>query len=62
MKIIELSLEDIEAMKEGWGVVKLYAERGPPGILDNSILLHLPVLDQEIMKSDLKVETIVMEG
>lgn len=62
MKIIEISLEDIEAMKEGWGIVKLYAERGPPGILENSILLHLPVLDQEIMNSDLKVKGITMEG
>lgn len=56
MKIIELSIEDIEVMKEGWGLVKIYEERGPPGILDNTILLHLPILDQQILKSDLKIK------
>lgn len=50
MKVIKITLEDLHALQEGWGLLKSYEELGPPCKIDNCFILKLESLDAEIQK------------
>jgi len=50
IKIIELSLEDLQALQKGWGITKMWEDKGPKQAVDNMIILKLNPLDTEIQK------------
>jgi len=50
MKIVEISLEDLQALQKGWGVIKMWEDKGPKQAVDNMIILKLNPLDTEIQK------------
>ena len=50
MKIVEISLEDLQALQRGWGIITMWEDKGPKQAVDNMIILKLNPLDTEIQK------------
>lgn len=50
MKIVEISLEDLQALQRGWGIIRNWEDKGPKQAVDNMIILKLNPLDTEIQK------------
>lgn len=62
MKIINLSLEDLEELKNGWGILKTYVEEGPPSLVDNGAIVRMKPEDLTILRSDLKIINVALKG